>query len=87
MKKWIGIITCFVVTLTSLRADVIAQPEPAQEETTEEEQVEKKQVGKAADDGSQSGSGAGKYIAAAAALAVGVAALVLVSRHHGRSKK
>ena len=87
MKKWIGIITCFIVTLTSLRADIIAEPAPAQEESSEEEHVEKKQVGKAADDGSKSGSGAGKYITAAAAVAVGIAALVLVSRHHGRSKK
>ena len=42
----------------------------------------KKQVGQAANDGSRTaGSGAGKYVLAACAIAVGIAALILVSRH------
>jgi hypothetical protein len=44
----------------------------------------KKYVGQAANDGSKAaGSGAGKYVLAACAIAVGVAALILVSTHSG----
>jgi len=47
----------------------------------------KKQVGEAANDGSKAaGSGAGKYVLAACAIAVGVAALILVSSHSGHKK-
>jgi hypothetical protein len=48
----------------------------------------KKQVGQAANDGSKTaGSGAGKYVLAACAIAVGVAALILVSTHSGQKGK
>ncbi len=44
----------------------------------------KKHVGEAANDGSKTaGSGAGKYVLAACAIVVGIAALILVSRHSG----
>jgi hypothetical protein len=47
----------------------------------------KKHVGQAANDGSKAaGSGAGKYVLAACAIAVGVAALILVSTHSGHKK-
>ena len=47
----------------------------------------KKQVGQAANDGSKAaGSGAGKYVLAACAIAVGIAAMILVSTHSGHKK-
>ena len=46
----------------------------------------KKQVGQAANDGSQTGNGAGKYVLAGAAIAIGIAALILVSKNHGKKK-
>lgn len=46
----------------------------------------KKQVGQAANDGSKTGNGAGKYVLAGAAIAIGIAALILVSKNHGKKK-
>lgn len=48
----------------------------------------KKQVGQAANDGSKAaGNGAGKYVLAGCAIAIGIAALILVSKNHGHHKK
>lgn len=69
----------------------LAATEPAVEEaampTTTSDSTVRKPVGKAADDGSQTaGSGAGKYVLAGGAIAIGIAALILVSRHSGHHK-
>ena len=58
-------------------------PELSDDNTAEPTNDGKKQVGEAANDGSKTGSGAGKYVFAACAIAVAIAALILVSRHSG----
>ena len=64
--------------------DLAVTPELADDSTAEPTDDGKKQVGTAANDGSKTaGSGAGKYVLAACAIAVGVAALILVSTHSG----
>jgi hypothetical protein len=94
MKKWISLITCAACTLSSVRADEAPPVPPADTlaispELTDDAPVtdEKKQVGQAANDGSKTaGSGAGKYVLAGCAIAIGVAALILVSKNHGHHK-
>ncbi len=62
-------------------------PELSDDNTAEPAYDGKKQVGVAANDGSKTaGSGAGKYVLAACAIAVGVAALILVSTHSGQKQ-
>jgi len=62
-------------------------PELSDENTAAPTNMDRKQVGEAAQDGSKAaGSGAGKYVLAACAIAVGVAALILVSQHSGHKK-
>ncbi|HEX4840430.1 MAG TPA: hypothetical protein VFU89_08325 [Rhabdochlamydiaceae bacterium] len=62
-------------------------PELSDENTDAPPNTDRKQVGQAAEDGSKAaGSGAGKYVLAACAIAVGVAALILVSQHSGHKK-
>jgi len=62
-------------------------PELSDENTAAPTNTDRKQVGEAAADGSKTaGSGAGKYVLAACAIAVGIAALILVSQHSGHKK-
>jgi len=62
-------------------------PELSDENTDAPPNTDRKQVGQAAEDGSKAaGSGAGKYVLAACAIAVGIAALILVSQHSGHKK-
>ena len=62
-------------------------PELSDDNTAAPTNEGKKHVGQAAEDGSKTaGSGAGKYVLAACAIAVGIAALILVSRHSGHKK-
>ena len=70
---------------TPVTGDGLAtSPELSDDNATAPVNDGKKQVGEAAADGSKTaGSGAGKYVLAACAIAVGVAALILVSRHSG----
>jgi hypothetical protein len=63
-----------------------ASPELSDDTTAAPTDDGKKQVGEAANDGSKTGSGAGKYVFAACAIVVGIAALILVSRHSGHKK-
>lgn len=99
MKKWIALVTCIACTLTSF---TYADAAPAVEEhlaippelaeviddtATPPETPVRKQVGEAANDGSKTGSGAGKYVLAASAIIVAIAALILVARHSGHHKK
>ncbi len=89
MRKWIGLVTGVLCVLSSsLRADeasiepieLAAAPEvPAADELTP------KQVGKASAESMNTAknSYAAKYVLAASAVAIGIAALILVSRHHG----
>jgi hypothetical protein len=99
MKKWITLLTCAACTFSSVTfADdlppnvqtvPLADSEPAVEEasTMTNDTAVRKPVGKAADDGSKTaGSGAGKYVLAGAAIAAGITALLLVSRHSGHHK-
>jgi hypothetical protein len=74
---------------TTPAEDTLAtSPELSDDNTTEPTNEGKKQVGQAANDGSKTaGSGAGKYVLAACAIAVGVAALILVSTHSGQKGK
>lgn len=60
-------------------------PELSDDTMTEPTDDGKKQVGEAPADG-KTGSGAGKYVLAACAIVVGIAALILVSRHSGHKK-
>jgi hypothetical protein len=96
MKKWISFLTCIACIFSSVRADE-APPVP-QENTTMDVPPElddetdalpqddgKKPVGQAASDGSKS-SGVGKYVLAGCAIALGIAALILVSKNHGHKK-
>lgn len=65
----------------------VTQPAPEDDTTITPDATVRKPVGKAADDGSKTaGSGAGKYVLAGAAIAVGITALLLVSRHSGHHK-
>lgn len=67
--------------------DMAVSPELSDENTDVPPNTDRKQVGQAAEDGSKAaGSGAGKYVLAACAIAVGVAALILVSQHSGHKK-
>jgi len=67
--------------------DMAVSPELSDENTAAPTNTDRKQVGQAAEDGSKAaGSGAGKYVLAACAIAVGVAALILVSQHSGHKK-
>jgi hypothetical protein len=67
--------------------DLATSPELSDDNTAAPTNDGKKQVGEAADDGSKTaGSGAGKYVLAACAIAVGIAALILVSRHSGHKQ-
>lgn len=67
--------------------NLATSPELSDESIPEPTDDGRKQVGKAANDGSKAaGSGAGKYVLAACAIAVGVAALILVSTHSGHKK-
>jgi hypothetical protein len=99
MKRFIALLTCAAFTLSSVRADeppppshttedgMAISPELSDENTSEPADTDRKQVGQAAQDGSKAaGSGAGKYVLAACAIAVGVAALILVSQHSGHKK-
>ena len=97
MKKWISLITCAACTFSSVRADeappvppadtLAVSPELADDTPVSMPDDGKKQVGEAANDGSKTaGSGAGKYVLAASAILVGIAALILVSRNHGHHK-
>ncbi|HEY5235378.1 MAG TPA: hypothetical protein VIJ14_04295 [Rhabdochlamydiaceae bacterium] len=62
-------------------------PELSDDNTAAPTNDGKKHVGEAANDGSKAaGSGAGKYVLAACAIAVGIAALILVARHSGHKK-
>lgn len=102
MKKWISLILCFTCTFSSMTADG-APPVESTEEVSQlavspelatdppegtTDTTTRKQVGEAAADGSKTaGSGAGKYVLAACAVIVAVAALLLVSTHSGKHKK
>ncbi|HUD00838.1 MAG TPA: hypothetical protein VMR37_00765 [Rhabdochlamydiaceae bacterium] len=98
MKKWISLLTCIACTFSSVKADeappvpdetLAVTPELADDPATPPpEDNSRKQVGQAASDGSKkAGSGAGKYVLAACAIIVGIAALILVSRNSGHHKK
>jgi hypothetical protein len=94
MKRLISLMTCAAFTFSSVHADEVP-PVPEIEHLAVSQELGddtfdsspadgKKQVGEAANDGSKTaGSGAGKYVLAACAIAVGIAALILVSRHSG----
>ena len=93
MKKLISLLTCAACTLSSVNADdlpvvtLAVSPELA-DDTPPPQEEGRKPVGQAAADGSKAaGSGAGKYVLAACAIAVGVTALILVARHSGHHKK
>jgi len=65
----------------------VTQPAPEDNAAATPDTATRKPVGKAADDGSKAaGSGAGKYVLAGAAIAAGITALLLVSRHSGHHK-
>lgn len=94
MKNWIALIACTLSLLPySLRADGALPPPqgvtmPAETAAPAEipaEEEAPKQVGKASVDGANAGrtSKALKYVLAATAVAIGVTALILVSRHNG----
>ena len=91
MKKWIGLITALVCVFShpthadnsEFFAEVVSE-EPTEEiETTPSQSP--KQVGAVSAEAASAArtSTAGKYILAGAAVALGVVALILVSRHHG----
>ena len=93
MKRCIAFITCLACGFSSIvhgddigpRAEFIeAAVEPTADAADVTDQTPKP-VGKAAADGSNTakGSGAGKYVLAAVAIAVGITALILVSRNDG----
>ena len=65
-----------------------AEQPPLADETVTETESERKSVGKAAEDGSQtaSRSNLGKYLLAGGMIAVGIIALILVSRNSGHHK-
>ncbi len=95
MKKWISLLTCAACTFSSVNADelsrtntMVESPELADDPANiPPEDTSRKPVGQAAVDGSKTaGSGAGKYVLAACAIAVGIAALILVSRHSGHKR-
>ncbi len=94
MKKWIVWIAAALSTLTSpARADGIlqapaeeAQILPVEEASAplEDAPPAPKQVGKASTDSATTAkrSAVSKYMLAAGAVAIGITALILVSRHH-----
>jgi|SRR3569832_177677 len=91
-KKWVGIVTGTLCVLSSsLVADEAGlvpaeavQVEPASLADTTSQDAPK-QVGKASADASNTAksSNVAKYVLAAGAVAIGVAAIILVSRHNG----
>lgn len=84
MRKWVG----FVVVGMCLFAAPVYSDEvpPAPEEAVEEAPPPPKQVGKAANDSAQAARGAtAKYVIAVGTVILGITALILVARHHGRS--
>lgn len=95
MKNWIALIACTLSILPySLHADGNLPPPQgitmpvetaAPAEISAEDDEAPKQVGKASVDGANTGktSKALKYVLAATAVAIGVTALILVSRHNG----
>lgn len=65
----------------------VTQPAAPEDPAATPDAPTRKPVGKAADEGSKTaGSGAGKYVLAGAAIAAGITALLLVSRHSGHHK-
>ena len=65
---------------------VESQPDAGSDHDTSTD-ITRKQVGTAAADGSVTGaSNVGKYVLAGTAIAIGVAALILISRHSGHHK-
>ena len=75
MKKWIGLIAAVASLMSS---SLVAEEAAAPEQTP-------KQVGKASIDSTNTAksSNVTKYVLAAGAVAIGVTALILVSRHSG----
>lgn len=99
MKKWIALITAAACAFSStLPADGAPPAEAIEAPAVEESAVvqdpptqaepERKSVGTAAADGSEtaSSSNVGKYLLAGGAIAVGVVALILISRNSGHHK-
>ena len=94
MKKWTGLLIAIVCIFTTpLRADnaqteivpaTSTESQPPTPISTTAEQAPK-QVGKASTDGTNTAQASmtGRYIFAATAVAVGITALILVSRHNG----
>ena len=94
MKKWIGIVTGTLCVLSSSVcadevpvevAQVVAVEEAAAPAVLAADEQTPKQVGKASADSTNTAksSNAAKYVLAAGAVAIGVAAIILISRHHG----
>lgn len=94
MKKWIALLTCAAFTLSSVRADDVppvdskeVPPELSDENIDIVPDSGRKQVGQAANDGSKTaGKSAQKYVLAGCVIALGITALILVSRNHGHHK-
>jgi hypothetical protein len=97
MKKWISLLTSAACIFSSVHADpaispatetMAVSPELSDDTAPPPEGTDRKPVGQAATDGSKTaGSGAGKYVLAACAIAIGITALILVARHGGHHKK
>ena len=90
MKKWITLLTCAAFTLSSLNADdappvdsMEVPPELADDDDVTVPDTGRKQVGRAANDGSKTGQSAQKYVLAASIIALGITALILVSKNQG----
>lgn len=91
MKKWISLITAIACALSSsIYADEALVETLEQEQQIDiaadaDEAEAPKQVGKVSADAANAArtSKAGKYLLAAGAVALGVTAIILVSRHHG----
>lgn len=83
MKKWTALITGILCVLSSsLTADELAHTATI---VAAEEQEAPAQVGKASADATNAAksNNTAKYVLAASAVAIGVTAIILVSRHHG----
>jgi hypothetical protein len=91
MKKWIGLtagIACLLSSSLSAEQNLVAVEtieSGAIPETLAADEQAPKQVGKASADSINSAkkSNTAKYVLAASAVAIGTAAIILVSRHHG----
>ena len=91
MKKWITLLTCAAFTLSSVHADnappvdsMEVPQELADDDADPVQDTGRKQVGRAANDGSKTaGQSAQKYVLAACIVALGITALILVSKNHG----